>query len=149
MRVLPPPAPSPTRCPDVCLTGAAAVQSAARAPPPRLQGNRGFRLLLWEPEVTVYSHGRPAARPRAAPRSASRGWGRPGAGGSGGGESRADVLRAEGGAVLEGGPLSGLTAACLPRQKRKHGLGSMSDRRLSDRPVLLAKVVARERREKG
>ncbi|XP_035890408.1 protein IQ-DOMAIN 14-like [Phyllostomus discolor] len=39
-----------------------------RAPPPRLQGNRGFRLLLWEPEVTVYSHGRPAARPRAAPR---------------------------------------------------------------------------------
>lgn len=55
-------------CPDDCLTGAAAVPSAARAPPPRLQGNRGFRLLLWEPEVTVYSHGRPAARPRAAPR---------------------------------------------------------------------------------
>lgn len=46
------------------------MPSAARAPPPRLQGNRGFRLLLWEPEVTVYSHGRPAARPRAAPRSA-------------------------------------------------------------------------------
>lgn len=41
-----------------------------RVPPPRLQGNRGFRLLLWEPEVTVYSHGRPAARPRAAPRLA-------------------------------------------------------------------------------
>ncbi|XP_028722563.1 uncharacterized protein LOC114691422 [Peromyscus leucopus] len=37
-------------------------------PPPRLQGNRGFRLLLWEPEVTVYSHGRPAARPRSPPR---------------------------------------------------------------------------------
>lgn len=43
------------------------MPSAALAPPPRLQGNRGFRLLLWEPEVTVYSHGRPAARPRAAP----------------------------------------------------------------------------------
>lgn len=38
-----------------------------KAPPPRLQGNRGFRLLLWEPEVTVYSHGRPAARPRSPP----------------------------------------------------------------------------------
>lgn len=63
----PPTTPSPTRCPDVCLTGAATVPSVARAPPPRLQGNRGFRLLLWEPEVTVYSHGRPAARPRTAP----------------------------------------------------------------------------------
>lgn len=65
-----PPPPPPPRGPDVSLTRAAAlVPSAARAPPPRLQGNRGFRLLLWEPEVTVYSHGRPAARPRAAPRS--------------------------------------------------------------------------------
>lgn len=35
------------------------------------------------------------------PRSASPGWGRPGAGGSGGGESRSDVsVAAEGGAVL-------------------------------------------------
>ncbi|KAF6298873.1 hypothetical protein mRhiFer1_008923 [Rhinolophus ferrumequinum] len=68
----PPPTPHSSG-PDVSLTGAAAVPSAARAPPPRLQGNRGFRLLLWEPKVTVYSHGRPAARPRAAPRTASPG----------------------------------------------------------------------------
>lgn len=59
------------------------------------------------------------------PRSASPGWGRPGAGGSGGGESRSDVsVAAEGGAVLGVG--SALAAACLPRQGMKHGLGSMS-----------------------
>lgn len=45
-----------------------------QAPPPRLQGNRGFRLLLWEPEVTVYSHGRPAARPRSPPRRVLSAW---------------------------------------------------------------------------
>lgn len=107
------------------------MSSAARAPPPRLQGNRGFRLLLWEPEVTVYSHGRPAARPRAAPAALRQprmgetrsrrkrgrrvkigcicgGGGRCGAGGGG------------------GGLLSALAAACLPRQGMKHGLGSMS-----------------------
>lgn len=68
----PPPTPPPLlrRLDVVSLTGAEAVLSAMRVPPPRLQGNRGFRLLLWEPEVTVYSHGRPAARPRAAPRLA-------------------------------------------------------------------------------
>lgn len=80
----PAPAPLP-RGPDVSLLRAAAVPSAARTPPPRLQGNRGFRLLLWEPEVTVYSHGRPAARPRAAPLPASLGHGAGGGGGGGDG----------------------------------------------------------------
>lgn len=42
------------------------------------------------------------------PRTASPGWGRPGAGGNGGGESRSDVsMGAEGGEVLGGGLLSG------------------------------------------
>lgn len=66
-----------------------------QAPPPRLQGNRGFRLLLWEPEVTVYSHGRPAARPRSPPlpSSASLGLGRYRARGGGAATQHSMCLR--------------------------------------------------------
>lgn len=116
------------------------MPSAARAPPPRLQGNRGFRLLLWEPEVTVYSHGRPAARPRARHAAHCQ----PGMGETatrrkrGAAESSSDASAGEaGGAAQGGGLLRALTATQPPRQRRKHGLTVC----LSDRPVLLAEVL--------